>query len=144
MKPILVLLLAILNLNACNTSKVSTSQDDLRLHDIWALEEISFNGLPLELDYNEIKRPVLELHVNDRKIYGNDSCNAIFGTIETLDRSSISFGKIGGTKMACPNMTISTAYIKALQQLRSYKLEGLSLLFYNAEGNEILKFLKVD
>ncbi len=144
MKPIIILLLAILNLNACNTSKVSTSQDLLRLHDIWALQEISFNGLPLELDYNEIKRPVLELHVNDRKINGNDSCNSIFGSIETLDKSSISFGKIGSTMMACPNLTISTAYTKALQQVKSYKLEGLNLFFYNAKDEEVLRFLKVD
>ena len=144
MKPIVILTLTLLTICACNTSKVNTSQDVLKLHDIWALQEISFNGLPLELDYNEIKRPVLELHVNDRKIYGNDSCNSIFGSIETLDKGSISFGKIGGTRMACPNMTISAAYTKALQHVRSYKLEGLSLIFYNAEGDEILKFLKVD
>ncbi|MGK0294515.1 MAG: heat shock protein HslJ [Ulvibacter sp.] len=144
MKSIIILLLALLNLNACNTSKVNESQDVLRLHDIWALQEISFNGLPLELDYNEIKRPVLELHVNDRKIFGNDSCNSIFGSIETLDKSAISFGKIGGTMMACPDMTISSAYTKALQQVRSYKLEGLNLLLFNAEGDEVLKFRKVD
>jgi heat shock protein HslJ len=144
MKPILILLLALLNLNACNTSKIDTSQDILKLHDIWALQEISFNGLPLELEYNEIKRPVLELHVNDRKIYGNDSCNSIFGSIETLDKGSISFGNIGSTRMACPNMTTSTAYTEALQQVKSYKLEGLSLILYSTEGDEILRFLKAD
>jgi heat shock protein HslJ len=96
------------------------------------------------LDFNEIKRPVLELHINDRKIYGNDSCNSIFGSIETLDKSSISFGKIGGTRMACPNMTTSTAYTKALQQVKSYTLEGLNLILYNSEGDAVLRFLKVD
>ena len=97
-----------------------------------------------ELDFNEIKRPVLELHVNDRKIHGNDSCNSIFGSIETLDGSSISFGKIGSTMMACPNMTIANAYVKTLQQVKSYKLEGLNLTLYNIQGEEVLKFLKVD
>ena len=144
MKPILILLLLLLSFNACNTSKNKSSQDFLRLHDIWALKEISFNGLPLEVDYKEIQTPVLELHINDRKIYGNDSCNSIFGSIETLDVSSISFGRIGGTKMACPNMTVSTAYTKALQQVRSYKLKELNLFFYNSKGEEILRFLKVD
>jgi heat shock protein HslJ len=144
MKPTLITLLILLNFNACKTSKDSMSQDISKLHDIWALEEISSNGLPLELDYNAIKRPVLELHVNDKKINGNDSCNSIFGSIEALDKGSISFGNIGATRMACPNMTISTAYTEALQEVRSYKLEGLNLFFYNAEGDEILKFLKVD
>ena len=144
MKHISILLLVLLSFNACNTSKVKSSQDILRLHDIWVLKEISFNGLPLEVDYKEIEIPVLELHINDRKIYGNDGCNSIFGSIKTLDTSSISFGKIGATKMACPNMIISNAYTKALQQVRSFKLKELNLFFYNAKGDEVLKFLKVD
>lgn len=144
MKPIVILLLALINLNACKTPKINTSQDITKLHDIWALQEISVNGLPLELDYSEIKRPILEVHVNDRKIFGNDSCNSIFGSIETLDNDLISFGKIGSTMMACPNMTISTEYSKALQKVRSYKLQGLNLILYDAEGDEVLRFLKVD
>jgi heat shock protein HslJ len=144
MKRIVILLLALQSLKACNTSKVQTSQDGLKLNDIWALQNISSNGIPLDLDYNEIKRPVLELHVNDRKIYGNDSCNSIFGSIEMLKKDSISFGNIGSTRMACINMTISTAYTKALKEVKFYKLDGLSLLFYNAEGDKILKFFKVD
>jgi heat shock protein HslJ len=144
MKRIVILLLALQSLKACNTSKVQTSQDGLKLNDIWALQNISSNGIPLDLDYNEIKRPVLELHVNDRKIYGNDSCNSIFGSIEMLKKDSISFGNIGSTRMACINMTISTAYKKALKEVKFYKLDGLSLLFYNAEGDKILKFFKVD
>jgi heat shock protein HslJ len=141
MKRIVILLLALQSLKAC---KVQTSQDGLKLNDIWALQYISSNGIPLDLDYNEIKRPVLELHVNDRKMYGNDSCNSIFGTIEMLKKDSISFGNIGSTRMACINMTISTAYTKALKEVKFYKLDGLSLLFYNAEGDKILKFFKVD
>jgi heat shock protein HslJ len=144
MKRIVILLLALQSLKACNTSKVQTSQNGLKLNDIWALQNISSNGIPLDLDYNEIKRPVLELHVNDRKMYGNDSCNSIFGTIEMLKKDSISFGNIGSTRMACINMTISTAYTKALKEVKFYKLDGLSLLFYNAEGDKILKFFKVD
>jgi hypothetical protein len=68
MKPVLILLLTLLNLTACNTSRFNAAQDVLKLHDIRVLEEINFYGLPLELDYNAIKRPLLELHVNDRKI----------------------------------------------------------------------------
>ena len=144
MKSIIVSLLLILTMNACNMSKDQVSQDISNLHDIWALKEISFNGLPAETDFSEIKTPVLELHIKDKKIYGNDGCNAIFGNIEKLDGNSISFGKIGGTKMACPNMVIPTAYTKALHDARRYERKGLRLYFYNAEGEELLNFLKVD
>ena len=144
MKVTLISLLLILTMSACNMSKNHVSEDISRLHDIWALKEISFNGLPLETDFSEIETPVLELHIKDRKIYGNDGCNAIFGSIEKLDENSISFGKIGGTKMACPNMIISNAFTKALLEVRTYKRKELRLYFYNAEGEELLRFLKVD
>ena len=144
MKPILISLLLILTMNACNMSKDQLSQDISKLHDIWALKEISFNGLPVETDFTEIKTPILELHIKDKKIYGNDGCNAIFGSIEKLDGNSISFGKIGSTKMACPNMVIPAAYAKALLDVRTYERKELRLYFYNAEGEEVLNFLKVD
>jgi heat shock protein HslJ len=144
MKTILFLSLILLNFNSCNTSKINASQDISRLHDIWALQEISVDGIPLEIDYQQMKRPILELHINDKKISGNDGCNSIFGAIETLEKNAISFGKIGGTKMACLNMTISAPYTNALQQVRSYELRGLNLLFYNAKKEEVLRFLKVD
>lgn len=118
--------------------------DSLRLHDIWVLRSISSNGLPAEMDYNDAKMPVLEIHVAEKKIFGNDGCNDMFGNIETLDATSISFGKIGSTKMYCPNMVLPTAYTKALLLVRTYKLKGLELFFFDLRDKEILRFQKVD
>jgi heat shock protein HslJ len=144
MKPILFSLLVFLTMNACNMSKDKVSQDISGLHDIWALKEISFNGLHAETDFSQIKTPVLELHVKDKKMYGNDGCNAIFGTIEKLAGNTIRFGTIGSTKMACPNMIIPTAFTKALLDVRTFQRKGLMLYFYNAEGQALLHFIKVD
>ena len=113
----------------------------MRLHDIWALKAI--NGEAIDRD-NFQKQPVLEIHLNEMKIFGNDGCNTMFGAIQELDDQNINFGAMGGTKMACPNMALSSEYTAALGKAKTYKLDGLQLFFYDAEGNEVLKFQKVD
>ena len=115
--------------------------EKMRLHDIWALRAIDGNMIDVG---NFQKHPVLEIHLNDMKIFGNDGCNNMFGSIETLDEKNIAFGAIGGTKMACPNMELSSKYTSALGKTKTYKLDGLQLYFYDADGNEVLKYQKVD
>ncbi len=115
--------------------------EKMRLNDIWALKAI--NGKMIDVE-NFQKHPVLEIHLNDMKIFGNDGCNNMFGAVENLDDQNINFGAMGGTKMACPNMELSTEYTSALGKTKTFKLEGLQLYFYDADGNELLKFQKVD
>lgn len=115
-----------------------------RLHDIWALQAI--NGVELDrTEFSGQKRiPMLEIFIEEKRIGGNDSCNDLFGTIETLDNSSISFGKLGGTKIACPDMKFAYDYNKTLGQTRSYKIKKLHLYLFDANGKALFKFLKVD
>lgn len=136
--------LFLVSLFSCNSKMNSTQNNTTRLHDIWALTEISENGLPLEVDLDSQRRPVMELHIDEMKIYGNDGCNDIIGEIKLLDTAAISFGSIAGTKMLCPNMILPNTYNKAIQKVRSYKLDGLVLIFYDEQSKETLRFKKVD
>jgi len=113
----------------------------MRLNDIWALKTIDGEMIDNE---KQQKQPVLEIHLNEMKIFGNDGCNNMFGSIESLDEKNIAFSAIGGTKMACPSMDLSSKYTSALGKTKTYKLDGLLLYFYDADGNEILKYQKVD
>jgi heat shock protein HslJ len=115
--------------------------DLLNLNDIWALREI--NGKNLQLTDGN-KQPVLEINIAEKRINGNDSCNSMFGDIETLGKKKISFGKLGSTLMACEDMKLSEEYKVALEGVASYERKGLNLSLMDAEGNEILKFRKVD
>jgi len=115
--------------------------ENMRLNDIWTLE--AMNGEAIDSN-NFQKHPVLEIHLKEMKIFGNDGCNNMFGSIETLDKKNIAFGAIGGTKMACPNMELSSKYTSALGKTKTYELDGLQLYFYDADGNEVLKYQKVD
>lgn len=115
--------------------------EKMRINDIWALK--AMNGEAIDGN-NFQKHPVLEIHLNEMKIFGNDGCNNMFGNIESFDEKNIAFGAIGGTKMACRNMELSSKYTSALGKTKTYKLDGLQLYFYDADGNEVLKYQKVD
>lgn len=137
----------VLVLISCNSNKKMPEQsiDTItQLHDIWALQAINGTDIDRESFSGQKRIPVLEIFIEEKRIGGNDSCNDLFGTIETIDNSAISFTALGGTKMACPDMKLAYDYVKALVQTSSYKIEKLHLHLFDADGKEILKFLKVD
>ena len=130
-------------LTACN-SNMGMKNTSQNLHDIWALKAIGGEVIDFKEFTGRRKQPVLEIFVAEKRIGGNDGCNSIFGSISELKGSSIRFGKLGGTKMACPDMEFSTRFTKALMETESFKVENLHLYLYNSEGEEILTFIKVD
>jgi heat shock protein HslJ len=110
------------------------------LHDIWALQTIQSEILPNDLS----QTPVLEIHVSDKKALGNDGCNSYSGNIKILNENEIVFGRMMSTKMACPNMKIAGLFYTMLEATKTYKIEKMNLILYNAEGKELLRFKKVD
>lgn len=52
------------------------------------------------------KMPFIGFDVAQKRIYGNSGCNRMMGTFEadSLTPGALSFGPIGSTRMACPDM----------------------------------------
>ncbi|MCB0454035.1 MAG: DUF4377 domain-containing protein [Aequorivita sp.] len=113
--------------------------EKMRLDDTWTLKSINNEAIDSETFK---KQPILEIQLNKMKIFGNDGCNNMFGSIKSLNKNNITFGALGGTKMACPNMEISSKYTSALGKTKTYKIDDLQLYFYDADGNELLRFEK--
>ncbi len=111
------------------------------LHDIWALESI--DGLPIS-SKKLSKIPYMEIHLNDKRIMGNDGCNEFSGNIESVDAKNIKFGMLVSTKMACPNMALSNEVSKRLEKTRSYELQFLKLVFFDEKNKALMQFKKVD
>lgn len=76
----------------------------------WVLESINGNEIAEE------KKPTLGLHLPAHRITGNAGCNHYFGQIESLENGSISFGAIGATKMACPDMSLENEFLRFMSQ----------------------------
>ncbi|MDO6760147.1 DUF4377 domain-containing protein [Tamlana sp. 2_MG-2023] len=122
--------------------KVLEKKQDPRmnLHDIWAATHINGNTI----DNSQTEVPNLEINITKMMIFGTDGCNSYSGSIKTLTENTIDFGPIIMTRKMCMNMEVPDAYTKAISNAISYKREGLTLYFYDANNNETLRFSKVD
>lgn len=116
-----------------------TQDPRMALHDIWAATHINGN----EVD-NTANVPTLEINITKMKAFGTDGCNNYTGGIENLTTSTITFGPLASTRKMCADMQIPDAYNKALFKSVSYKRENLNLYFYDSDGNETIRFKKVD
>lgn len=86
------------------------------LNGTWLVKEI--NKQPV--DVPDMK---MVIDVEEGKIHGNTGCNIFNGTLETdMDAAnSISFQKIGLTRMACPDPNYETQLVVALEEASKAK-----------------------
>ena len=77
------------------------------------------------------------------EIGGSSGCNSYSGSY-TLEGSSIQFGDIGGTEMACMEpegaMDQEQSFLRALRRVASYRLGAGQLELLDAAGSEVLVF----
>ena len=142
---VIAIVLGIFALQACSTKKnkdlgsESISTINNKIHDIWVAIEI--NGNPIE---KREKMPRLELNLNTMEVFGNNGCNSISGKITAVTEQKITFGPLISTRMMCEEMKVPDAFDQAMQKTVSYKHANLNLTFYDNQGKELMKFLKVD
>lgn len=70
-------------------------------------------------------------------------CNRIVGSPK-LDGSKVTFGPMGATMMACPSplAELEQAYLRALEGVRSWRVEGGSLVFAGEDGVTLVRLQK--
>ncbi len=86
------------------------------LNGTWLVKEIDGQAV----DVPDMK---LVIDVDEGKLHGNTGCNIINGSLETdMDAAnSISFQRIGMTRMACPTPNYETQLVMALEQASKAK-----------------------
>ncbi|UFH55723.1 META domain-containing protein [Spirosoma sp. KNUC1025] len=94
----------------------------------WILVEV--NGQPV-IHAGLNKEASLQLAPEGNKLTGSTSCNRMFGTYTLSGNEKIQFSGIGSTRMACPDMSTETAFLKALEATNSYGISGKELLLKN-------------
>lgn len=78
----------------------------------------------------------------DGKLSGRGGCNRLFST-SRIAGSSLSFLPIGGTRMACdqPAMRQETEFLRALMATRAFAFDKTHLVFRDAAGAEVIRFV---
>ncbi len=111
-----------------------------RLNDIWVLESFG-EEVP---DWASVKgdRPRMEIHLQDMTVHGTTGCNNYQGKI-VIDNDKMNIGPLGMTRRFCEG-SLENQYIKALDLVHTYELDGMNLLLKDEAGKVVLKFKKVD
>jgi len=121
--------------------EASDKAADMRLHDIWVLDNI--NGQKADLQSYSIGLPQMEIFVDEQRIGGHDGCNRIMGSIETSG-DVIRFGTLASTMMACPEMKGSDDFRAQLDQQTFNFIIKSNRLILNTENGQSLIFKKID
>ena len=95
----------------------------------WRLVEL--RGRPVEPDQTAHK-PVLTLRAEDSVASGNASCNTFRGRYAIKHGQRIRFERnMAVTMMACPDMSIESAFLELLQQVDNYAVGDDGMLSLN-------------
>ena len=88
-------------------------------------------------------QPSLVIDVPESKVHGNGGCNIINGSIvlDKLRTDGIRFTGMISTRMMCPEIEIESAFLKALQEIDSYRrIDDEHIGFYISNGEEPKSF----
>ena len=79
---------------------------------------------------------------NEGRVSGSDGCNNYSGTYE-VDGSTIAFGQMASTMMACPDSSMeqANAYLGALSETATFAVKKDELTLSDADGNAVATFM---
>ena len=95
------------------------------------------------------KTPFFAFNVAQKRTYGTSGCNRMMGTFEadSLTPGALSFGPIGSTRMACPDMQTEQMVLNALNKVKSYETvsdQPEIITLCSEDGKKMLTLQKKD
>jgi heat shock protein HslJ len=115
--------------------------DRALMNTYWKLVELQ--GAPVTVAPNQ-REPHLVLQLQGNRVVGSGGCNRLTGTY-TLNGDFVGFAGVAATRMACPaGMEQESAFLRALGDVRSWRVRGDDLVLLDAANATLLKFAAVD
>ena len=93
----------------------------------WRLVELNGDEIRLPEGTSDIH---MTLRLDENKVNGFAGCNTFFGTYEATE-NSLRFSKVGATRMACPQLDLESAFLKAIDSVQEYKIQGDELTLFS-------------
>lgn len=150
MKNVFVIVAVAVVITACNNTRSNNSTEEgaeevqtvagVKPEDLlareWKLTEL--NGSDVQLDTTFRSYPHLKFESLTRA-GGNLGCNGFGANVDFIAADSITISEIVSTQMACPNLDIENGFRKALEDTRTFKVEGNTLSLKNDKSEVISK-----
>ena len=87
--------------------------------------------------------PSFKLDSSEWRVAGFAGCNRISGSF-VLDGTKLSFGSVVSTRRACyPDDGTETRFLKALSEVRGWRMEGAQLVLLSDSGSSLLRLAAV-
>lgn len=117
-----------------------TKTDAKKLDGKWNIVEVKGEKISKE------KMPFMEFDVAEKKLHGNASCNMFNSsfTLDDNDVSAITIAPGASTMMACPDMTVEDAIMKAIVDVKAVKggSSETEMTLVDQNGNVLLVLSK--
>lgn len=148
MKKILLtsLLMSSMMMTACNTTLYGTASDGkttpaFPLTDkTWIVTHI--NGEMVKTKASDRNIPSLTLDGSGQRFSGADGCNRIMGSYALIAPTTLTFGQVASSMMACLDENIqntSSKYTQALAQVESYQITPTTLILKDKQGKSVIQ-----
>lgn len=104
----------------------------------WKL--VLLNGEAIRVTDKFTGDPYITLGLHSEKVTGSGGCNR-FGGKYTLNGNKISFSGFAATKMMCEDaMTVETPFLKGLETVDGFIMDGEDHMWLTSGGNRIMRF----
>lgn len=122
---------------SCKTTS-SHKCDYQQLSGKWTVTAI--NGEKIKIREN----PYIEFDVKNNKIHGRTGCNIVNGTFvrNAENTCAITIPPAATTMMACPDMEVESRFLKALQNVATYKIKHSTLRLFDSNKKVVLELTK--
>lgn len=125
---------AIMTAASCANSKqtqnsdAATTADSTALFKEWTLVELEGQAVDATTTTHV---PTIMFTQDGHRVSGHAGCNRMMGSFTLSGSNELKLGPMASTKMACADMKIEDAYLKALDKVNSYNFENGNLLLNN-------------
>lgn len=118
------------------------TQNNLPLEgNTWKLT--SMEGIPAEAIDAEEENFVLLFDGEESLVNGRTNCNRFFGAYTVEKEGDLSFGNMGMTRMACPDMEYEDLFAQMLDKVDGYSIQGEELSLLDEDGAVLARFRAV-
>ena len=126
-----------------NNSVVTYNQSNALLAGNWYFTRVMGNQVP---QTSAEEWPRLEFNTQSGSVAGNTGCNQVMGNFNFTNKGTIHFNDMASTRMMCPDMTLEDNLQKALPQVKSYSINGVTGTLYllGEKGDTLITMTRVN
>ena len=138
--PAILLVALTLSGITCKSSKPTTGHTTPFIGTYWRLGEL--RGKPVTP--SDKKEFFLKLNKEDGHFTAFAGCNKIMGSYEVTAPDKVTFSKMAGTLMACPDLATESDFMKVLGEAENYTINDHILALTKPRTANLARFIEVD